>query len=251
MSLADRTKTLEPIRPALFWVSLVHLALLAGLTVFILPRSGLHATASASPILSANTARELAWFRPAEFQTSLPITPAASIPTADPPPPDRTTSRYITLSRLNSSAPTLLPKAQDAVAVVAQGYVDPKPPGPLPGSAPAIDTAALDLLDQIDRSLYEAFMQVWQPPAVNKLSILKTTVRLDIRLGANITLDHFDLATPSGSNELDLSVLNAAEHVASLLRNRNASNNPLKFPHSLPSPFQNSGYDCRIQFQIE
>jgi hypothetical protein len=106
-------------------------------------------------------------------------------------------------------------------------------------------------LDQIDEALYEAFMQVWTPPDLEQTAPSKRTTRLDISLNTDLALVQADLVAPSGSTELDLSVLLAVEKVAERLRSRLTSADSLKIPNSLPSSFQNSRYVCRIQFQIE
>jgi hypothetical protein len=155
-----------------------------------------------------------------------------------PPPATRNASRYITLSRVTSaSTSNLAPPANS---------IQPPPP-----TSAAPNATALTELDQIDEALYEAFMQVWTPPDLEKTAPSKRTTRLDISLNADLALVQADLVAPSGSTELDLSVLLAVEKVAERLRSRHMKPDSLKIPNSLPSSFQNSRYVCRIQFQIE
>jgi hypothetical protein len=107
------------------------------------------------------------------------------------------------------------------------------------------------VLDRLDEALYEAFMQAWQPPDPATIPASKRAARLDVTLDPSLTLITFELSQPSGSTDLDLSIMQAADHVRDRLRLRHHRRDPLKFPQELPSTFQNSSYVCRIQFQIE
>ena len=231
-----RHYVLEPLRPALIGVTIGHL-LLAAIVLWLASDSS--APTQAPPDSSSKTASPaLLWFRPADFQSPLPLN--ASVPTAatTPPPATRNASRYITLSRVTSaSTSTLSPPATSS---------QPSPPTSVGPNA-----ATMSELDQIDEALYEAFMQVWTPPDLEQTAPSKRTTRLDISLNADLALVQADLVAPSGSTELDLSVLLAVEKVAERLRSRLVKPDSLKIPNSLPSSFQNSRYVCRIQFQIE
>ncbi len=238
-----RTTTLEPIRPVLVVVSLIHLGIAAFVAWFawrLPPERSEFPAAEATTPMEAKTTSLLQdhaghWFDPADFTMPAvtaaapepPPTPPAE-PAANSPAPDipaATSARYITLSRLNTAA----------------------------SAGQETSTARHDLtaLDRLDEALYEAFMRAWQPPNPRLLAAARRTVRLDVSLGPGVTLEKADLAAPSGSPELDLSVLDAAEKVKEVLRSRPDERRALKFPQSLPSPFQNSRYDCRIQFQVE
>jgi hypothetical protein len=234
----SRRHVLEPLRPALIGVSLVHLAL-AALVVWLASAAGTSSSNTPPSPPPADSAPSLAWFRPADFQAPLPLTLSPASTDATPPPAAaRNASRYITLSRVTSASTSALVQ-------------NPNPSLPSPSSATTPDAATLSELDRIDEALYEAFMQVWTPPDIERLPATKRTTRLDISLTPEIALVQADLVSPSGSTDLDLSVLLAAEKVAERLRDRTTSPDSSKFPKSLPSSFQNSRYVCRIQFQIE
>lgn len=227
-----RPYVLEPLRPALIGVTVAHL-LLAIIVLWL--ASGSSTPTQAPPDSSSRTqSPSLHWFRPADFQSPLPLTTA--VPT--PQPATRNASRYITLSRVTSSSTSNPPPTANS-----------SQPS-LPTSA-GTDAATMSVLDQIDEALYEAFMQVWTPPDLEQTAPSKRTTRLDISLNTDLALVQADLVAPSGSTELDLSVLLAVEKVAERLRSRLTSADSLKIPNSLPSSFQNSRYVCRIQFQIE
>jgi hypothetical protein len=231
-----RPYVLEPLRPALIGVTVVHL-LLAIIVLWL--ASGSSTPTQAPPDSSSKTQPPaLLWFRPADFQSPLPLTTATPTPATTPPPATRNASRYITLSRVTSTSTSNL-------------ALSPNPIQPTPPTASPTDSATISELDQIDEALYEAFMQVWTPPDLEQTAPSKRTTRLDISLNTDLALVQADLVAPSGSTELDLSVLLAAEKVAERLRNRLTSPDTLKIPNSLPSSFQNSRYVCRIQFQIE
>ncbi len=227
-----RPYVLEPLRPALIGVTVAHL-LLAIIVLWL--ASGSSTPTQAPPDSSSKTqSPALLWFRPADFQSPLPLT----TPATTPPPATRNASRYITLSRVTSaSTSNLSPPANSSQ------------PSPLTSAGP--NAATMNELDQIDEALYEAFMQVWTPPDLEQTAPSKRTTRLDISLNTDLALVQADLVAPSGSTELDLSVLLAVEKVAERLRSRLTSADSLKIPNSLPSSFQNSRYVCRIQFQIE
>ncbi len=94
-------------------------------------------------------------------------------------------------------------------------------------------------------------MRFWSPPNPDSPTRAPHSVRLDVTLTPNLQFEKVELALPSGSPELDLSVLDAAEKVGEMLRSRPAERTALKFPAKLPSPLANSRYDCRIQFLVE
>ena len=227
-----RPYVLEPLRPALIGVTVAHL-LLAIIVLWL--ASGSSTPTQAPPDSSSKTeSPALLWFRPADFQSPLPLTTA--VPT--PPPATRNASRYITLSRVTSASTSNLPPPANSSQ-------------PSLSTSTGTDAATMSVLDQIDEALYEAFMQVWTPPDLEQTAPSKRTTRLDISLNTDLALVQADLVAPSGSTELDLSVLLAVEKVAERLRSRLTSADSLKIPNSLPSSFQNSRYVCRIQFQIE
>lgn len=231
-----RPYVLEPLRPALIGVTVVHLLL--AIIVLWLASGGSTPTPSPPDSSSKTQPPALLWFRPADFQSPLPLTTAAPNPATTPPPATRNASRYITLSRVTSaSTSNLSPPANSSQ--------------PSPLSSAGSNAATMSELDQIDEALYEAFMQVWTPPDLEQTAPSKRTTRLDISLNTDLALVQADLVAPSGSTELDLSVLLAVEKVAERLRSRLTSADSLKIPNSLPSSFQNSRYVCRIQFQIE
>ena len=227
-----RPYVLEPLRPALIGVTVAHLLL--AIIVLWLASDSSTPTQAPPDASSITQSPALLWFRPADFQSPLPLTTA--VPT--PPPATRNASRYITLSRVTSTSTSNL-------------ALSPNPIQPTPPTASPTDSATMSQLDQIDEALYEAFMQVWTPPDLEQTAPSKRTTRLDISLNTDLALVQADLVAPSGSTELDLSVLLAVEKVAERLRSRLTSADSLKIPNSLPSSFQNSRYVCRIQFQIE
>ena len=235
-----RTHVLEPLRPALIGVSLAH-GILAALVAWLTwdTTETQPTTPPEGPRPSENSP-SLQWFRPADFQSALPVSPSNISAQLSPPDTNtaRSTSRYITFSRVPSP-----PAIDDR----------PTPNPPLPGTSPkpVLDAASLDQLDRLDEALYVAFMEAWSPPPLARPSNHKRTARLEISLSPEITLEHADLVVPSGSAELDLSIISATEKVAERLRTRSTTTDSLKFPQTLPSSFQNSRYICRIQFQIE
>lgn len=243
-STAARRHVLEPLRPALIGVSLAHLLLAGVVAWFTLGSPGTAVGTSSPPPASQPDATSLRWFRPADFQTALPLPaqtgappkPADTAPAREPAA--RSTSRYITLSRVQTPPAAALDQN----------------PNPKISSGPArssLDAATLDQLDRIDEALYEAFMRAWTPPALDQPALFRRIARLDITLTPELHLEQADLVVPSGSTDLDLSVLLAADIVAQRLRARHTSGDSAKFPKTLPSSFQNSRYVCRIQFQIE
>ena len=224
------------------------------------------------------------WFNPSDFRTpaalnlnNKPTGAADSLvpdaiglpptsPTFDlaplplPPAPSQAKSRIITLSRLPASISPLtqLPPTQELTASVAHAYAlsgsgHASTAGVPPGRSPLLsaDPATLAALDRLDEALYEAFMQAWQPPDPTSIPASKRAARLDVTLDHAITLVAFELSQPSGSTDLDLSIMQAADQVRDRLRLRHHRRDTLKFPQELPSTFQNSSYVCRIQFQIE
>lgn len=250
--MTARTSTLEPLGPVLIKVSLVHLlvVLLVGGWLLRGPVSSDNgANSSLATASPANASPDELWLNPADFLAAAPapvVPPAAnaSAPTAAPAErpsadsssvtdetsdPAAQSARYITLSRLHHGASS-----------------SPSAPRPI-----AFSAQDLSELDRLDEALYEAFMRAWRPPGPTQLDRARRSVRLDVTLAPDVTIVKSDLAAPSGSSELDLSVLAAAEQVTALLRDPATNRAALKFPAKLPSSLQNSRYDCRILFQLE
>ena len=241
--MAARTSTLEPLRPAILRVSLAHLlvALVVGALLLRVPATSESSSADLPTPTSGRPDAEL-WLHPADFVGTPPKDPQPAPANPTPPAPSLTTTaptassdpapansaRYITLSRLHNA-----------------------PSSPSAPPAPPLSTQDLSELDRLDEALYEAFMRAWRPPDPARLDRARRSVRLDVTLAPDVTIVKSDLAAPSGSSELDLSVLAAAEQVAALLRDPKSDRVALKFPAKLPSPLQNSRYDCRILFQLE
>jgi hypothetical protein len=152
-------------------------------------------------------------------------------------------ARYITLSRRNiqpiweSQRDRAVPSASASAAVG-----DPQL---------ELDQDLYVELDRIDEAVYQAFMQVWQPPAGKGLAREKRAARLDLSLSYAMEIEEAELVTPSGWPEFDLSILNAVDEVKQLLTALKKGRHAIKIPQSLPSTFRNLRYDCRIQFQIE
>ncbi len=222
-----RTPVLEPIRPALLLVCLAHLVL-AGLIAWYVWRQPEFTFLTPAASGGSAPADDTQWFDPAEFQSSQPA-PAqtattAPSPTASPPAPSA--ARFITLSRFQTATPA-------------------------PGSGAPLSARDLSALDRLDQALYEAFMRFWQPPAAGSVAPAQRSLRLDLSLNPDLTLTKIELAQPSGSLDFDISVLDAAEKVRQWLSSPPTERATLHFPERLPSPFQNSRYDCRVQFQVE
>lgn len=232
-----RHHVLEPIRPVLIGVSLGHLAL-AALIVGL--ASGSATSPSPPNATPSNASIQLHWFRPTDFLSHLPSSSTSDSNLIQEPRPSapRNASRYITLSRVTTPSTSQLSQSPNPGLSSVSSIIAP-------------DVATINELDRIDEALYEAFMQVWSPPDLDRLAPSKRTTRLDISLTQDLALVQADLVSPSGSTDLDLSVLLAAEKVAERLRSRLATSDSSKIPRSLPSSFQNSRYVCRIQFQIE
>jgi len=108
-----------------------------------------------------------------------------------------------------------------------------------------------EALDRMDQCLYEVFMSVWRPPGSRLVPPSKRVARLDVTLNHQAHVEAFHLAVPSGSPELDLSVVEALESATRLIPEIQSGDHSLQFPQSLPSNFPDQRYECRIQFQIE
>ena len=279
---------LEPVAPAIMRASLGHLVL-ALLVWYGLASYGSRAASDETSITrgasTVNSERDRLWFNPSHFRPPVALTlhtpasrpssfadtpsstPAAAAPSPDlarprVPAPSQAKSRIITLSRLpatTAAASTLqLPPAHEVAVAIAEDYTlaGSKPSvsagtSPDRNTRPTTDPAALAVLDRLDEALYEAFMQAWQPPDPLGIPSSKRSARLDVTLDFAANLVAYELSQPSGSTDLDLSIMQAADHVRDRLRLRHHRRDALKFPQELPSTFRNSGYVCRIQFQIE
>jgi len=231
------SRRLEGIPSVLFWVCVGHLLVAALIVFWVAPfmseDGGTSLGGGDSP-----TALNRQWHHPSRFVKSSPIIGQAAaeadaeqpllVPGA-PTPDVEAEARYITLFR----------RAPMDAKVVGDGVSD--------HDATLLDEA----LDRMDKGLYEVFMSVWNPPSSRLVAPSKRVARLDVTLNRQAQVEGFQLAVPSGSPELDLSVVEALEAATRLIPEIQGGKHSLQFPQSLPSNFPDQRYECRIQFQIE
>jgi outer membrane biosynthesis protein TonB len=121
----------------------------------------------------------------------------------------------------------------------------------MPRAATLLDIAALDdttssasgtakgvRLDEVDRAIIQAFMREWVAPDASKLSLDQRTVSLDVRIGRDGTVLNFTLPRRSGSDDLDLSVLEAADRLG-------------KIETKLPASYRRDVYEFQVNFHVE
>ena len=146
---------------------------------------------------------------------------------APPPPPQAVeTSRFVTVS-LKPAAPA------------------PKTP---PKVASLLDMATLDAqgtggqagvrLNEVDRAIISAFMREWVPPDASLLKQDQRTAHLDMSINRAGHVLTFKLTQPSGSIDLDMSVLEAADRLD-------------KIEAQLPASYPKDRYDFQVNLHAE
>lgn len=121
----------------------------------------------------------------------------------------------------------------------------------LPKVASLLDIAALDAattgasgaakgirLDEVDRAIIQGFLREWVAPDASKLNLDQRTVSLDVSLDREGRVLHFSLPRHSGSDDLDLSVLEAADRLG-------------KINVKLPASYPRDVYEFQVNFHVE
>ena len=155
-------------------------------------------------------------------------------PAPEPPPPPpvpqvNDVSRFVTVS--HSAPPKVnknLPRATTLLDVAA---LDESTTGAA-GAATGIR------LDEVDRAIIQGFLREWVAPDASKLSLDQRTVSLDVRIDRDGHVNHFSLPRHSGSDDLDLSVLEAANRLD-------------KIEAKLPASYPRDSYEFQVNFHVE
>lgn len=121
----------------------------------------------------------------------------------------------------------------------------------LPKVASLLDIAALDAattgatgaakgirLDEVDRAIIQGFLREWVAPDASKLNLDQRTVSLDVSLDREGRVLNFSLPRHSGSDDLDLSVLEAADRLG-------------KIDIKLPASYPRDVYEFQVNFHVE
>lgn len=93
-------------------------------------------------------------------------------------------------------------------------------------------------LEEVDRAIIQAFMREWVAPDATKLGLDQRTVSLDVRIARDGQLLNYALPRRSGSDELDLSVLEAADRLG-------------KIDTKLPASYRRDVYEFQVNFHVE
>lgn len=114
--------------------------------------------------------------------------------------------------------------------------------------ASLLDVAAMDAaaagaakgvrLDEVDRAIIQGFLREWVAPDASKLTLDQRTVTLDVSLDRDGRVLNFSLPRHSGSDDLDLSVLEAADRLGKI---------DIKLPASYPRDI----YEFQVNFHVE
>jgi hypothetical protein len=249
MTRGTSAQRLAPIRPLLLGIAVAHFVLLLVLRQWSLSGASMSAAGGQQEVERRERARgsgELLFFHPADLIV-VEVPPPTGMDdgekagteessgadgkgagaeeetSADSAPAGARVSRYITLFHGGR---------------VGEGIVS--------GNEGGVSQAELDALDDF---LQRVFMRCWEPPA--GVSGRRLSARLRVLLDAGLQLGDYGLAASSGSELFDQSILRAAEGARDLLRQPGSVAGLGKIPAGLPSQFQKSGYECRIQFQTE
>lgn len=217
--------TLDPIRTSTWLVILVH-----GLMA-----SGLFYWYQTNAIGSESETENLLWLSPWDFSAStLLFAKTGSAPSStilnqplQPSPP------AVPAADQGTPTPTLPP----ASAQTINRHIMLRPEASAAGGGG--NTSGRQDMSNVDSAIYDAFYQNWMPPA-SALSVPRDqrTAILRVIVSRAGVIESFDLTTPSGSAELDASVLAAGKLVK-------------KIPQSLPSSFPKARYECSLKFFVE
>lgn len=184
--------------------------------------------------------------------------PAAPAPVAAvPAPPPVSSPPPAAPATATASAPAMAPApAQPAVETARFVTVSLKtsPAAPkqgTPKTASLLDMATLDAagtgatgeakgvrLDEVDRAIIDAFMREWLPPDASKLPRDHRTAHLEMAVNREGKVLNFKLMQPSGSIDLDMSVLEAADRLD-------------KIGASLPATFPKERYEFQVNLHAE
>jgi len=145
--------------------------------------------------------------------------------------------------------PTPAPQASDVSRFVTVSHPAPKKVNKdLPKVASLLDIAALDAatagaakgirLDEVDRAIIQGFLREWVAPDASKLNLDQRTVSLDVSLDREGRVLNFSLPRHSGSDDLDLSVLEAADRLG-------------KIDIKLPASYPRDVYEFQVNFHVE
>jgi hypothetical protein len=217
--------TLDPIRTSTWLVILVH-----GLMA-----SGLYYWYQTNAIGSESETENLLWLSPGDFSASTLLVPkTGSAPSST------------ILNQPLQSAPTAVPDADQGTPTptlptaseqTVNRHIMLRPEAS--AAAGGGNTSGRQDMSSVDSAIYDAFYQNWMPPA-SALSVPREqrTAILRVIVSRAGVIESFDLTTPSGSAELDASVLAAGKLVK-------------KIPQSLPSSFPKARYECSLKFFVE
>jgi len=149
-------------------------------------------------------------------------------------------------------APPPPPPATEGSRFVTVSHAAPKPPAKeLPKVASLLDMAALDAattgatgaakgirLDEVDKAIISAFLREWLAPDATKLGLDQRTVSLDVVIDRDGRVVNFVMPRKSGSDDLDLSVLEAADRLG-------------KIEATLPATYPSERYEFQVNFHVE
>ena len=93
-------------------------------------------------------------------------------------------------------------------------------------------------LEDVDRAIRNAFMRQWSPPKVATLNVNQRTAHMDMAVDRSGHVLNFKLIKRSGSEDFDLSLLEAANRLD-------------KIPVTLPASFHPDHYEFQLHFHVE
>lgn len=180
--------------------------------------------------------------------------PPAPKPVPEPPKPAPVVKPEPAAPAVASSPPPPAPAPQtsDVSRFVTVSHPAPKKVNKdLPKVASLLDIAALDAattgatgaakgirLDEVDRAIIQGFLREWVAPDASKLNLDQRTVSLDVSLDREGRVLNFSLPRHSGSDDLDLSVLEAADRLG-------------KIDIKLPASYPRDVYEFQVNFHVE
>ena len=171
--------------------------------------------------------------------------PPKPAPVVTPPPPAPVVAS-------SPPPPAPAPQTSDVSRFVTVSHPAPKKEvKDLPKVASLLDIAALDAattgatgaakgirLDEVDRAIIQGVLREWVAPDASKLGLDQRTVSLDVSLDREGRVLHFSLPRHSGSDDLDLSVLEAADRLG-------------KVDIRLPASYPREVYEFQVNFHVE
>lgn len=228
---------------------------------------GLDPAQAAAIMAKARTAEEAASKAKAQAQAEPPSPepkappPApvpvqtASTPPAPPPPPPTPVPARSAPPAPETTAAAPPPPAQQAVQtsrfVTVSLKTRPKDTKTAPKTTSLLDIAALDAagtgttgaeagvrLDAVDRAIIDSFMREWVPPDASTLRRDQRTAHLEMAVDRGGRVLTFKLIQPSGSIDLDMSVLEAADRLD-------------KIGAQLPAGYPKERYEFQVNLHAE